>query len=149
MGMAHSRNRLIIRYMWFSVFLVWSDVAIAILRIATAAILIAHGLPKAKNFSGTASWFESVGFKPGKLWVGVVVALECGGGILLLAGFLVQPIAILLAIQFAVILFWRLRRGDKLIGGYELDLIIFASLLALVTLGSGAFAFDNLAPYLF
>ena len=53
-----------------------------------------------------------------------------------------QFIAILVAIQFAVIILkMKLKKG--LMDGYEFDLIIFAAAIALAVLGSGAYSLEN------
>ncbi len=130
-------------------FLVGSDWTIFFLRVALGIIFIAHGWAKVKNFQGTASWFESVGFKPGRFWGIVVGILELGGGILFLAGLFVQPVAVLLAVQFIVIIVWRLKRREKLIGGYEFDLALLGALAALATLGSDLYALDPFVGPLF
>ena len=128
-------------------FYIYSDWAILVLRLALAAILIAHGWPKIKNLKATAQNFDGMGFKPGRFWGTVVAVAEFGGGILLLIGLFTQIAAFVLAIQFAVILIWKLRQKQKLVnmGGqsYELDLIIFAALLILMTVGSSFYAADN------
>ena len=83
--------------------LVFGGIGIAFLRVVLGIILIAHGWPKIKNIKGTAEWMGQM-FKPGILWAVIVSVLEFVGGIFLLAGFFTQFIAILVAIQFAVII---------------------------------------------
>ena len=113
-----------------------------ILRLALGVIFIAHGYPKLfTQFSGTAQFFESVGIKPAKFWVFVVGAVEFFGGILLVAGFLTQPAAFLLAVNMLVAI-WKLKFKQGLVGGYEFDLALLAVALALLVLGPGAFSLD-------
>ena len=120
---------------------VFGDIGIAFLRVMLGIVLIAHGWPKIKNIKGTAEWMGQV-FKPGIFWAIVVSVLEFVGGIFLLAGFLTQLIAILVAIQFIVIILkMKLKKG--LVDGYELDLIILAAAIALAVLGGGAYSLEN------
>jgi len=115
-----------------------------LLRIGLAIVFIAHGyskLFKKENFLGTAQFFESINIKPAKFWVLVVGITEFLGGILLLAGFFTQLVALLLAFDMLIaILKVNFKKG--LVGGYEFELILLLSALALVVLGPGAFSID-------
>ena len=51
--------------------------------------------------------------------------------------------ATVLAVQMFVGTIWKLKRGQKLAGGYELDLLLLVSLLALMTLGGGLYSLDS------
>src|SRR3989344_2185311 len=116
----------------------FSDWALFVLRIAVAVIFIVHGFPKIKDLKGNNTWFDSVGFKPGWFWGTIAAVVEAVGGVLLLAGFMVQIIGVLVAIQMTVAGLWKKKQGQKLVGGYELDLILVASALILATNGGGA-----------
>ncbi len=120
---------------------VFGDIGIAFLRVVLAIILIAHGWPKIKNIKGTVEWMGQI-FKPGIFWTIIVSTLEFVGGIFLLVGFLTQFVAILVAIQFAVIIL-KMKLNKGLVDGYELDLIIFAAAIALAVLGSGAYSLES------
>ena len=124
----------------FSSFSPYADSALLFLRLVLGGILLAHGLPKVRNIKGTSQWFESAGFKPGIFWAPLVATVESVGALALIAGFGVQCVAAVLTIQFIVINVWRIFRHEPLVGGFELDLIILASLLVLMTMGSGAFS---------
>ena len=69
------------------------------------------------------------------------VETEFFGGILLVAGFLTQPAAFLLAVNMLVAI-WKLKFKQGLVGGYEFDLALLAMALALLVLGPGAFSLD-------
>ena len=122
-------------------FLVFGDFGLLALRRAVGAILIGHGWPKIKNLRANAVGFEGMGFKPGFVWGTIVALLEFVGGIAIFAGFLVQPLAVLFAIQFVVILL-TVKRGKPLIHGTDLDILILAAALALATVGGGAPSVD-------
>ncbi|MGC9602895.1 MAG: DoxX family protein [Minisyncoccia bacterium] len=121
-------------------FLVFGDLGIAILRVILALILIAHGWPKIKDIKGTAAWMGQT-FKPGFFWATVVALTEFVGGIFLLFGFLAQLVALLVAVEFLVIVF-TVKRGKGFVGGNEFELLILAAALALLTLGSGHYGLD-------
>jgi putative oxidoreductase len=124
--------------------LVFSDFSILILRVVLGIVMVVHSLPKIKNLKGTAASFEGMGFRPGAFWAVVAVFVEFVGGLGLILGFLTQFFALLVALQFAVILIkLKLKPGARLAGGYEFDLLIFAAALAIATLGSGALSLDN------
>lgn len=113
------------------------------LRIALALIFMAHGLPKLKNPEAAAKNFIAMGFPAGKFWSMLIAILESIGGLLLLLGIGTQILGILFAIEMIVCAVWKIRRGEKLIGGYELDLVLLAASLILATSGGGVFALDN------
>ncbi|MCP6720165.1 MAG: DoxX family protein [Patescibacteria group bacterium] len=122
--------------------LVFSDWGIFILRVVLGLIMVAYGLPKIKNLKRTAKSFAGMGFKPGKFWGTTVAILEFIGGIGLIIGFLTQLIALLIAIEFIVIIL-KLKQGQKFAGGYDFDLLIVAAALLITTLGSGALSLEG------
>ncbi len=125
-----------------SYFFLYDDWALLVLRVVLAAILLSHGLPKLRGLKGTAGWFETQGFKAGIFWATAVAILEVFGGFMLLAGVFTQVIAVLLAIEFAVIIFKvNLKKG--FVGGYEFDLLILAAVIILAALGAGGYSLDN------
>ena len=103
------------------------------LRVAVGVIFLAHGWPKLKNLKQTQGWFDSIGFKPGAFWGTLVALLETFGAAALALGFFVQPLAALFAILMLVAGLWKIKQGQKLSGGYELDLILLAACLLLAT----------------
>ena len=121
--------------------LTYSDWGILVLRMAVGVILLAHGVSKMKNIRSTADWMSSM-FKPGIFWAVLVTVLEVFGGVGIIIGFLTQVIAAFVVIQFIVIIL-RINGKKGLVGGYEFDLIILASAITLLTLGSGAMSIDH------
>ncbi len=116
------------------------DISMLVLRLAAGFIFIAHGWPKVRGMKMTAQHFESMGFKPGHVWGTAVALVEFVGGIGLLLGFLVQPLAFALAVVMLMALFWKLGKGQSLVGGYELDLMLLATMIAVMLLDSGAYS---------
>jgi uncharacterized membrane protein YphA (DoxX/SURF4 family) len=121
---------------------VFSDWGLLILRVVLGLILIVHGWPKIKDLKRVAQDFAAMGFVPGLLWGSVVALLEFLGGLFLVFGFLTQLVAGLVAIQFLVILL-KIKRGASFVGGFEFDLLILASALALLILGGGFISLDQ------
>lgn len=116
------------------------DVSLLILRLVVGFIFIAHGWPKVRGMKMTAQHFESMGFRPGHVWGTAVALVEFFGGIAVLLGFMTSTAAFALAIVMLVALFWKLSKGQSLVGGYELDLLLLASAIVLTLLDAGAYS---------
>lgn len=123
-------------------FFVFSGVAIAVLRIILGSILLAHGVQKIRGWNGAAQSFEKMGFKPGTFWLGVATAVEVVGGTFLILGLLTQAVALLVALQFAIIIL-KLKWRQGLVDGYEFDLLILGAALVLATVGGGTYDLDS------
>jgi putative oxidoreductase len=120
----------------------YGDIALLALRLVVGGILIAHGLPKMRDLKKNALDFGQMGFKPGGLFGSAAAFLEFFGGIAIVIGFMVQPVAAILVIEFLVILAWRISKKHSLIGGWELDVLILGSALLLASLGAGIYSAD-------
>lgn len=114
----------------------YGSLAVFVLRIVLGAIFIVHGWPKVSDLKKNAGVFQSMGFKPGVLWGTIAAILEFFGGIAFVLGLFTALLAFVYAIQFAVILVWRIAKGDRFWGGWEFDLLIFAGLLIFVAMGA-------------
>lgn len=118
----------------------FSDLSLLILRIAIGSVFIVHGPPKLKNPAGIAG---SIG---APVWFGTLLGLgETVGGIGVLVGLLTSLSALVLAIVMLGALYFKIEKWhmpftamDKT--GWELDLVLFASALVLLTMGPGAIA---------
>ena len=122
--------------------LVGADIAMLIARIVLAAVFLTHGWSKARDLRANAVMFREMGFRPGGLWGTIAGFVEFGGGLLLAAGLLTQPIALLLAVQMSVAALWRIVKHHSFVGGWEFDVSLIALLLAAATIGGGAFSID-------
>lgn len=67
-------------------------------RIMIAAIFILAGIGKATAFAGTAAAIQSKGLPVPQVLAGLTIALEIGGGLLIVIGFFTRWIALLFAI---------------------------------------------------
>lgn len=118
------------------------DISLLVLRLALGLIFIVHGWPKLRNLNMTAGHFESMGFKPGNIWGTVVALVEFFGGLAVFFGFYASVGALGIACVMLIALLWKIQRGQGLVGGYELDLILLVTAIAVVLLGSGVYALD-------
>ena len=118
------------------------------LRIALGAIFIDSGLGKwRRGIGGTGDWFQGLGFPMPQLLARMVASLELGGGLLLLAGLGTSWVAIPLAANM-VVATWvqKSKLGAPFQGGevqgYELDVLLVLSTVALILLGAGPLSID-------
>lgn len=125
------------------------ELGLAILRVILGVIFIAHGVPKLTGgIEGTAMFFGSVGIPAPVAAAWFIALLETLGGIALLIGSFVTPVAMLLsAHMLAGIVLVHAANGFYVIGeghdGVEFSLLLIAALLALVFCGPGLAALDN------
>ncbi len=131
---------------------VGSGVAMSALRVVTGALLAWHGYRKFTDgldgFEGFLQFLEL----PAPGFLAVVVALvELLGGIALMLGLLTRPVAAILVVHFALILFWvKLVKLDPvlLVGGeqpgVELDILYLAASTFFLAAGPGPIALDRM-----
>ena len=121
---------------------VFSDWGFFLLRVVLGIIFIYHGFPKLKNLKATVDSFVGMGIRPGILWALVAGIVEFVGGIFLIFGFLVQPVALLFVLEFIFIIV-KVKKL-KNFSSFEFDLLILVSFLVLLTVGGGRFALDGI-----
>ncbi len=117
--------------------------ATLILRIASGALFLAHGLLKIFVFTlpGTAQFFGSLGYPAALAYV--VVAAEVVGGLLLLTGMFYRTISLAFIPVLLGALSVHLPNGwlfSAPKGGWEFPAFWIAVLVAQALLGPGAFA---------
>jgi putative oxidoreductase len=87
------------------------DIAMLVLRVGIGLVIVAHGVNHARSLEGTASWFESVGFKQARLQALASAVAEIGIGVLLVAG-LLTPFASAGLIATMIVAFWSVHRTN-------------------------------------
>lgn len=127
------------------------ELGLAILRIVLGVIFVAHGLPKLTGgVAETAGYFGALGIPAPMVAAWFIALLETLGGLMLVVGFFVTPVALLLAAHMLTgIILVHAANGFYVIGlgsnGIEFNLILAAGLLAMVFCGPGLAALDNRA----
>lgn len=111
------------------------------LRLALGGVLFAHGLQKVQvmGIGGVGQFFASLGIPAPEVAAAVVTMLELIGGVAIVLGIFVRPIALLAAVEL-VVASLTAHAGAGFYadnGGWELPILLAVSLLALALLGSG------------
>ncbi|MEP1448857.1 MAG: DoxX family protein [Paraglaciecola sp.] len=122
------------------------------LRLGAGVIFTAHGAQKlfawfgGYGLEGTAGWMESIGLAPGTLMAILAGGAEFFGGLLLIAGLLVRPTSVVLAITMLVaIVIVHLQNGLFMTnGGYEFALALLVITVGLAVRGAGSLSLDTL-----
>lgn len=122
--------------------------AVAILRVVTGLIFVMHGYPKLfGGIEGTAQFFGQIGIPAPLIAAWAIALLETFGGVALIIGLFVTPVAILFAIHMLVgIALVHAPNGFYVVGpgqgGVEFNLLLIASMLVLILAGPGAASLD-------
>lgn len=126
-----------------------------LIRVVLGGIMVAHGAQKlfgwfgGHGLSGTGSGLESMGLKPGRVYAAVNGLAEFGGGTLLVLG-LLTPLgaAAVAGVMFVAIATVHWRNGFfNTRGGYEFNLLIVATAIAMAITGPGEISIDHLAGW--
>jgi putative oxidoreductase len=131
------------------------DGGLLLMRVVLGAIMAAHGAQKLFGWfggfgiAGTAGWLKSMGFKQPRLYATVNGLGEFGGGLLLALGFLTPLGAAAVAgVMFVAIATVHWSKGFfNSSGGYEFNLLIVATSIALAITGPGTISLDNLVGW--
>jgi putative oxidoreductase len=124
------------------------DAAMLILRVWAGFVLIAHGINHGRTLDGTASWFESKGFRKARLNAYLSFANEIAVGIGLILGLLTSVAAAALAATMFVA-FWSIHRFAGFFNfhrpdeGYEYVTTLALIALALAVAGPGSVSVDS------
>lgn len=124
---------------------------LTVLRWIVGALFFGHGTQKLFGWFGghgpeaTGQFFENLGLKPGRRHATAAGAAEAGGGALVALGlFTPAAAAALIGTMYTAIQKVHLQKGPWVTeGGYEYNLVLIASLLALADLGPGELSLDH------
>ena len=123
------------------------DVGLLVLRLVLGVTLAAHGYNKffgGGRIPGTARWFESIGMKPGKFHATVAATTEMSAGLGLAAG-LLTPIPAAGFVSLMLVAAWTVHRHNGFFivkEGWEYNLVLAVSAVAVATLGPGRLSLD-------
>jgi putative oxidoreductase len=128
------------------------DFGLLIARLILGLAIAAHGAQKlfgwfgGYGLNGTGGFFESIGFRPGRLFALAAGLAEFGGGALTALGFL-GPIgpALIILVMMVALLTVHLHNGFfAQSNGIELNLAYIVSALAVASAGPGVYSLDNI-----
>ena len=132
----------------------WADAAV---RAVVGLALVPHGMrayfgwfagtgARVLDYAAMAAALERSGYKPGRLWAGVVAAILFGAGPLLALGLLTRPAALVVFVFLALSALDHARFDGYFWNrlGLEYPLIWAAGALFFVIHGGGAISLDRL-----
>ena len=126
------------------------DTGLLMVRMVVGLVMAAHGAQKLLGWfggyglAGTGGFFESLGFRPGRLFAAAAGFTEVAGGLLLAFG-LLGPLgpAMIMSVMIVAIATVHWQHGlFAQNNGYELPLINAAAAAAVALSGHGAFSLD-------
>lgn len=121
-------------------------------RLVLGLLMAGHGTQKlfgwfgGHGLDGTGGFFESLGFRPGRVFAAAAALAELGGGLLLALGFLgpVGP-ALIISVMIVAALTVHWNHGVfATSNGIEVPLLYATGALALALTGHGAYSLDAL-----
>jgi putative oxidoreductase len=118
------------------------DLALLILRLALAALLLYHGLPKLMNFGSAVGAFQSMNVPAPSIAAAYAVFAEVIGGLLLLLGVAVDLAGIIVVIDMlgAIFIVHWANGFDFTKGGWEHPFTVLCMALAVALAGAGRYA---------
>lgn len=124
------------------------DLGLLILRVVVGLTLAAHGYNKffgGGRIPGTASWFDSMGMRPGKIQALAAASTEMGAGILFALG-LLTPFAGAGFVGLMFVAFYTVHRPNGFFivkEGYEYNLILATIATSVSIIGAGEWSLDH------
>jgi putative oxidoreductase len=127
------------------------DVGLLIARLILGLAISAHGAQKlfgwfgGHGLNGTGGFFESIGFRPGRLFALAAGLAELGGGALTALGLLgpIGPALIILVMMVALLTVHLPHGFFAQSNGIELNVAYIAGALSLASAGPGAYSLDR------
>ena len=131
------------------------EVGLLVVRVVLGSILGAHGAQKlfgwfgGHGLAGTSGGLDSMGFKPARLYATVAGLAELGGGVSLVLG-LITPLGVAAVAGVMLVAIATVHWNNGFFnasGGYEFNLLIIATAIALAITGPGEVSIDRLAGW--
>ena len=128
-----------------------ADLGLLALRLTLGMVFLAHGAQMAgafggPGFTGVAGFIGSLGFRPPRAWAALAVGGELLAGALFILGFAL-PLAAALAVATMLVAIIKVHAPKGFFvqnGGYEYNLVLAVTAVALAIVGPGAISFDHL-----
>ncbi|MFD0050388.1 DoxX family protein [Actinomycetes bacterium NPDC127524] len=128
------------------------SLGLLLIRLVIGLSFIGHGAQKlfgwfgGHGLKGTGGWFDSIGMKPGVTMALFAGLAEFAGGLFFAAGFLTPLAGILIALTMVIAIvkvhgtngYWSTQNG------YEYNLSILVTAIAVAISGAGAYSIDAL-----
>lgn len=111
-----------------------------LLRVVVGVVFIAHGWAKISNMEGTIGFFASLGLA--SVLAYVVAYVEFLGGLAVLLGVYSRWASYALALVMVGAIY-TVKFQSGFMGGYELDLVLFASALVIAFSGAGPYSLSG------
>jgi putative oxidoreductase len=128
------------------------DVGLLVVRLVVGLLMAAHGAQKlfgwfgGHGLAGTGVYFESIGFRPGRLFAQLAAVTEFVSGLLIALGFLgpVGP-ALMLSVMIVAAVSVHWKNGlFAASNGIELSLFYGTAAVGLALIGYGRYSLDAL-----
>jgi putative oxidoreductase len=120
-------------------------------RILLAQVFIISGIGKIARFAGTAALMAGVGFPAANVLLALVIALEVGGGVLLIVGWHTRWVAVAfggftLLATMVFHAFWNSDQASVLsqLNNFMKNFAIIGGMLYVMAYGAGPFSVDRL-----
>ena len=124
----------------------WIDRGLLLLRIALGSVFVMHGWQKLTviGYDGLVGFLTQLGVPVPAVSAALLIAVELGGGLALIAGAFTRIAGLLIAgAMLVAVVTVHLPNGYFLPNGYEFALTMLLGNLSVVMTGAGAYSVDQ------